>query len=318
MKINREILLPIASEVTPTNCVEKNGTVTSEARAVRRLVWARGVAPDPALLGDVAALEQVASHPVGSAIAAYLDRAGVEPTPLGPGARVVESPQGISGRVAGAFVEVGAPARFGGSMEDAPRDMTVVVFGRNGAPAGRFELDAPLRPGAAAAVHALRERGVRSIVTSGDRPEATALAAHHLRVPGSGGLGPTEKALAIRALQLAGARVLLVSDGWNDPRVAAQADLAIAIAPGTLPGAVRAPIVMCHDRLDELPGLVDLARALRAVLRQNTALAVAYNAILIPAAALGYVSPLRACGLALLETLLGLANAARLLRVPLG
>jgi Cu2+-exporting ATPase len=165
-------------------------------------------------------------------------------------------------------------------------------------------------------VHALRARGVRALVTSGDRPEATALTAHQLRVPGSGGLGPAEKALAIRALQLAGARVLLVSDGWNDPRVAAQADLAIAVAPGALPGAVGAPIVVCRDRLDELPGLVDLGRALRAVIRQNTALAAAYNAALIPAAALGYVSPLAAAGLALAETLLGLANAARLLRGP--
>ena len=134
--------------------------------------------------------------------------------------------------------------------------------------------------------------------------------------PGAGGVGPLEKALAIRDLQLGGARVLFVGDGWDDPRVAAQADLAVAIAPGTLPGALRAPIVVCRDRLDELPGLVELGRSLRAVLRQNVALAAVYNAVLIPAAALGYVSLPMAAGLSLAEALLGLANAARLLRAP--
>ena len=63
-----------------------------------------------------------------------------------------------------------------------------------------------------------------------------------------------------------------------------------------------------------VPALVDLGRALRRVLRQNAALSAIYNAVVIPAAALGHVPPLAAAGLVLLETLFGLASAARLLR----
>jgi cation transport ATPase len=148
-------------------------------------------------------------------------------------------------------------------------------------------------------VRALSARGITARLLAGEHPDAAGL--------------PAEKALAIRDLQLGGARVLLIGDGWND---SAGADVAVAVAPGTLPGAVRAPIVVCDGRVDGLPALVDRGRALRAVLRQNAALAAVYNAALLPAAALGYLSPLRAAALMLLETLLGLANASRLLHTP--
>ena len=295
-------------------CLEKNGALGSDALAVRDLVWAPGVEPDPALIADVAALEQLAAHPAGRAIAAHLAGAGVAPTPLGPDARVAETPTGVAGRVRGALVEIGTAARFGGVEHGAPPDVTVVLFGRNGVAFGRFDLSAPPRAGVAAAVRALAVRGVRPLLLSGDGAPATAIAARRLGVPGFGGLGPSEKALALRDLQLRGARVLFVGDADLDPALGAQADVAIAVAPSALPGAVRAPIVLADDRLDRLPALVDLGRALRAVLRQNAALALIHNAALIPAAALGYVPPLAAAGLALLEGLAVLGNAARLLR----
>jgi cation transport ATPase len=73
-------------------------------------------------------------------------------------------------------------------------------------------------------------------------------------------------------------------------------------------------IVLPEDGLEALPGMVDLGRALRAVIRENAGLGAIYNAALIPAAALGVVPPLAAAALGLVETLAGLANAARLLR----
>ena len=76
--------------------------------------------------------------------------------------------------------------------------------------------------------------------------------------------------------------------------------------PGGTPRRSRRPtpssplgsgIAVAEGRLDALPGLVDLGRALRRVLRQNAALGAVYNAAVIPAAALGHVPPLAAAGL---------------------
>jgi Cu2+-exporting ATPase len=146
---------------------------------------------------------------------------------------------------------------------------------------------------AQAAIPALRGRGVR---------------AHAID-----GFGPSERALCVREAQRDGARVLLVGDGGRDPAGLA-ADVTVGLVEGPRPGGARARIVITGNRLDKLPELLDLGRALRAVLRQNAALAAGYNVALIPAAALGYVPPAAAAGLALLEAALGLGNAARLLR----
>src|SRR5262249_6019811 len=154
------------------------------------------------------ALEQVASHPVGRAIAAYLEAAGVPAAPLGPDARVSESSNGIAGRVRGAHVEVGSPRRFGDPALDAPSEATVALVARNGVVLGRFELFARLRPGAAEALRALASRGVRALMLTGDRREAAVSTARRLQIQAAGGLGPPEKALAVRDLQaFGGARV---------------------------------------------------------------------------------------------------------------
>jgi cation transport ATPase len=143
-------------------------------------------------------------------------------------------------------------------------------------------------PAARAAIDALRARGVRSLVLH-DRPGASAT--------------------GLRDLQGAGARVLLVGEGL-DPEVAAQADAAVVIGP---PGAA-APIVVPPARLAEIAALIDLGRTLRHVVRGGAVLCLFANAVLLPAAALGYLDPLRSAGLALAETLIGLAGAARLFR----
>jgi hypothetical protein len=129
---------------------------------------------------------------------------------------------------------------------------------------------------------ALGERGIRAVRLA----------------PGS----PAEHALAVRELQLRGARVLVLGDGAIPSGLRPDASIAV--------GSAEAPLAV--DDLAAVPGLVDRARSLRAVLRAGLALAAAHNLVLIPAAALGLIPPLPAAALAVLEAALGLANAARM------
>jgi cation transport ATPase len=204
--------------------------------------------------------------------------AGVSPAAILAAAPAARAVAVLRARAAGIVV------KDAGALEALAR-VDTVCFARSAASAG------------ARAVHGLRDRGIRALMIRSDHPEA------------------------IRDLQLAGARVLLVvEDGHRDPGGAAQADVAVAVAAavatGTLPGASHAPIVLAEGHLDDLVGLVDLGRAVCAVIRENAVLGAVYNAAILPAAALGYVSPRNAAGLVLAETLLALANAARLLYRP--
>jgi P-type E1-E2 ATPase len=294
-------------------CFDKTGTVTTGEIRVVSVRWL-GEA-DPSVLEDVAAIEASASHPAGRAIASYLAAAGVR-TAIADGP-AVERTDGVAGRVRGALIEVSAARRSDPVPSDLGFGASVVYFRRNGEAIGCFELWDPARMGAEGALRSLWQRGVACRVVSSDRPEATLALAHRLGVPAVGGLSPVEKALQVRDLQHEGARVLYVGDGLHDGAGLSQADVALAIAPGSLPSAVDAPLVVTDGRLESVAWLVDLARTLRSRTRQSLVLAIVYNAAVIPLCAAGLVGPLAAAALGLGEALLLLAGAARMLWIPL-
>src|SRR5262249_20143442 len=106
---------------------------------------------------------------------------------------------------------------------------------------------------------------------------------------------------------------LYVGDGLSDATGAVQADVAVAIAPETLPAAVQAPIVVTTPSLAPIPVLVELAQACNARIRENFVIGALYNAVMLPLCALGLVPRVSAAGLPPLEPLLVSATAPRLL-----
>lgn len=126
---------------------------------------------------------------------------------------------------------------------------------------------------------------------------------------------PTARAIAIGRARVAGAIVRDTAALTALARAgAARFDaVTIALAAGSPPAAHAAPIVVCAADTAALAALLDIGRALRSALRWSAALAIAYNAAVIPAAAIGLIAPPHAVALALVEALAGLAIAARLL-----
>jgi len=301
-------------------CFDKAGTVTGSERKVEGILWV-DEQPDRALLEDIAAIAQHARRPLGRAIAAYLRAAGINPSLMDVRAGASETARSVGGWVRGAWVEVGAKeledstfarAQWREAREAGEVGERVVLFGRDHMLAGGFEISASLRPGAASVARALWDRGVGCRLLGGEPPKALAKIASKLGIPATGGLSTVGKALTVRDLQLGGARVLLVADGASEVGHRVQADVSVAITESALPIAIKAPIVVSRGRLEALPALLDLGRALRRRQRENLALGVVYNAALIPAATLGYLSPMQAAVLAAIESLLLLANTTRL------
>lgn len=260
---------------------------------------------DAATRGIVAAALGSASFAMvthGCLRGAPLDRAAIEAAiatlvVASPAAVMVVMPAARTLALARARA-LGALVKDAGAL-DALAAADVACFEQKGAAA-------PLHEGAAETIRALAARGIPSALLSADTPAATERAAAELGVAGAGGLGPVERAGAIRDLRLHGLRVALVTDGHHDAAPAAQADVAVAIAPDRAPAAVPASIVVYDGGVGRLPALVDLARALRGVLRWSVAIGLVYNAALIPAAAMGFIPPLAAAGLSLIELVVGL------------
>ncbi len=157
----------------------------------------------------------------------------------------------------------------------------------------RFTFRDCLRPDAGETVAALRARGLRVVMLSGDRPAVAEEAAGRLGIQEwRGGLKPQEKIAAIAALKEQGRRVLMVGDGLNDAPALKAADVSMSPAQAADITHAAADLVFQGERLMPVVEAIDLARAARRRVFENFGLAFAYNAVAVPLAVAGFVTPL--------------------------
>jgi Cu2+-exporting ATPase len=193
-------------------------------------------------------------------------------------------------------------------------DHTVVTLGDTDGWVAMFTLDDVVRDDTPQVISALQAAGKRVHLLSGDHAARVRSLAADLGVTHAlGDAGPEDKLAYVRALQRDGAVVAMIGDGVNDAPVLAQAQVSAALGGGTQLAQLSADIVLMSDRLAPLLAGVDTARRLARVVRQNLAWAVAYNAVALPLAVTGHVTPLVAAAGMSLSSLTVVLNALRLL-----
>ncbi len=299
---------------------DKTGTLTTGSMAVL------DVELQADALEMAAALERRSAHPAARAVvaAAEADRGetdgGVE---RGDVSAFRTHATGVGGRVDGRTVLVGHPELFeerGWSIPETIRGRLAavradgrlpVVVGRDGHAEGVVVLGDEPREGWAETMTALHDRGIETVVLTGDHGEAAAFAREHPGVDHVfADVPPAGKAAAIRRLRERGT-VAMVGDGTNDAPALAAADLGIALGSGTALASDAADLAVVGEGLAAVETAFDLASAAGRRLRENVALALSYNAVVIPAALLGVLSPPAAFGATVLAASLVAANAER-------
>jgi P-type E1-E2 ATPase len=169
---------------------------------------------------------------------------------------------------------------------------TVVAVARDGSPLGLIGIADQIKPDAAEAVARLRERGIQTMMLTGDtQATADAVAAQANISDARGGLLPDDKARIVRELQTAGHRVMFVGDGINDAPALTQADIGIAIGAGTDIAIESSDVVLVGNRLTAVADARDIGVESFTKTKQNLTVAFAFNGIGVPAAVSSFVGP---------------------------
>ena len=175
------------------------------------------------------------------------------------------------------------------------------------------------KAGAREALDALRARGLKLVMISGDNRAAAEAMARRLGLRPEDGevlaeVLPGDKAQAVSQLRTGGRVVAMVGDGVNDAPALAAADVGLAMGNGTDVAMHAAGITLMRGDVALVGAALDISARTVAKIRQNLFWAFAYNTAGIPLAALGYLSPVIAGGAMALSSVSVMTNALMLKR----
>ncbi|HEY1090729.1 MAG TPA: heavy metal translocating P-type ATPase [Burkholderiaceae bacterium] len=287
---------------------DKTGTLT-EGRP-RLVGHAEG---DPDLLRLAAALQAGSEHPLALAL-----REATPGSNLPAADKLQAVPgRGVRGVVEGRELALGSARwmhELGLAPDVQPSDGQTLSWlaeiGDSTKLLGWLAFADRIKPEAAGAIRALRDKGLSVALLSGDNKAAAARVAQELGIDiVHAELLPEDKARTIAALRAQGHVVAMVGDGLNDAPALAAADVGMAMSSGTEVAMAAAGITLMHGNPALVADALGIAQRTHAKLRQNLFWAFAYNAIGLPLAALGLLNPMVAGGAMALSSVSVLANA---------
>ncbi|MGW0283489.1 heavy metal translocating P-type ATPase [Streptomyces sp. NPDC003236] len=265
--------------------LDKTGTLTEGTPRVTgvRPLAASGLTEDE-VLRLAAAAEHPSEHPLARAV---VDAARARGLDIPPAQDFGSAPgTGVSATVEGRTVAVGSPVRLsvghpGRPAVDAAAGLeeegrTAVLVTLDGEPAGVLGIADRLRAEAAATVAALGGlTGAAPVLVTGDNPRAAARLAAEVGITDvRAGLLPQDKVTAVREMERAGRKVLVVGDGVNDAPALAAAHTGIAMGrAGSDLALETADAVVVRDELATVPAVVRLSRRARRLVVQNLVVA---------------------------------------------
>ncbi len=315
-------------EKVDTLVIDKTGTLTEGRPRVTEIHPVAGGDRD-ALLSVAQGLEQMSEHPLAHAVRSLSTGQPVLPAAVSDFAAIAG--EGVRGSVGGEPVALGSIKLMQGAgidlspvaaEADRLRDdgSTVVYVARGGALLGFLAMADPVKLSTPAALHALRARGLKIVMVTGDNRRTAQSIARQLGITDiEAEVLPAQKSEIVNRLRAAGRVVAVAGDGVNDAPALACAEVGIAMGTGSEVAIQSAGITLVKGDLTGIVRACILSRAAMLNIRQNLALAFAYNAIAIPVAAGVFypafgvlLSPMVAAAAMSFSSVSVIANALRL------
>jgi Cu+-exporting ATPase len=282
-----------------TVILDKTGTVTRGEPSLLSVRPGEGWTAEE-VLALAAAAEAGSEHPLGEAVVRGAAERGV-PFEAAAEARA-DTGRGIHARAGDRdvhvgsrryMIEVGVDPAAGDAAADEEEALarTALRVAVDGAAVGVLGVADAVKDGAAAAVAAIRDRGLAVVLLTGDNERTARAVAEQVGIDQvRAQVLPDEKAAVVKSLQARGP-VAMVGDGINDAPALATADVGIAMGTGTDVAVETADVALMGGDLAGVPRALRLSAATLRTIRENLFWAFGYNVLLIPVAA-GVLYPL--------------------------
>jgi len=287
---------------------DKTGSLTVGRPEVVHVTW---LDETDAVKAAVFSLTRGSKHPIAQGVARYfsetidamkpeqfeeLSARGMRATLHG---RALLGGSALMMREAGIAVEASSKSSF--------------YFAMDGLLCAHFELEDTMKPDAAETVALLQKHAIEVMMLTGDHEAAASKIAQEMGITHfKAHQSPTDKEMAVVALQNAGKKVMMVGDGVNDILALARADIGISMGRGSDIAIEVSDVVLLNDSLKSLGESYKIARTTFRLVKQNLGLSLLYNAVTIPLAMAGYIIPLVAAISMSLSSILVVLNAMRI------
>lgn len=262
---------------------DKTGTLTTGAFRVSKVHVID--MPEDEFRHAVWSLEKYSNHPIARSITeAFKSRQDIRWNRIeeikGMGMRGID--RDGNEWVAGSWKEASS------HTDDKAHNVYVM---RNGQLAGWIDLEDEIRPEAAGVIRWLKNKGIRTILLSGDSEARCASIAQTLGIDEyHSSQSPAQKMEKIADLNRE-RPTAMVGDGINDAPALAQASLGISLSDASHLALQQAEVVLMNQGLKQMPTALGLGRHTYTTIRQNLFWAFIYNIIAIPVAAMGLLTP---------------------------
>ena len=299
------------------NCFafDKTGTLTTGEFTINRVELVTGESSynQAQILAISAALEAFSEHPIAKPFAQYRDYS------LTAEQVKVHSGQGVTGVVnnvnyaIGKYIWLEKTTSFDQSQAKAFSDASCLLIANKQIIAAFYLID-NIRDDAYDTLSKLN-KGNKTLLLSGDSQIACDTLTQTLPVNTVlGGLTAQDKMEQIKQAQKQGYKVAMTGDGVNDSPVFGAAHISIAMGCGADITKSGADVILLNNKMSSIDTLIKIAHKTRRIILQNYLWAFGYNAIVLPLAVAGYITPYMAVIGMSASSILVITNSLRLLK----
>jgi len=314
-RLNRDGIMIKSAHVMETmpniNCFafDKTGTLTTGEFAIEQVnVSNESDYTKTQILAIAAALEAHSEHPLAKPFSQYRDYSIVA-----NGVKV-ESGKGVTGKIDNQHFSIGKPTWLLDNLNNKTKSVACVLLCNNEL-IGTFHLVDQVRNDAQALI-SLLNNNKQTLMLSGDSQIACEKIAGQLAINNSyGDLSATDKMNRLIKLQTQhDTKVAMVGDGVNDSPVFGAAHVSIAMGCGTDIAKSGADVILLNNQLMSVATLSKVSLKTRRIIFQNYLWAFGYNAIVLPLAVTGFITPYMAVIGMSASSILVITNSLRLLK----